>query len=89
MASILDTLDPFNLKQQVARLEDVRAGGGRGTNHREAPRPPLPGGGRLVVRADGTGEAEEHEQGGEEAHRCRYWRSLGSLRNDECPANDE
>jgi len=56
MASILDTLDPFNLKQQVARLEDVRSLGERFTNNVEAARTarrallPLP----LVDRPDRT-----------------------------------
>jgi len=56
MASILDTLDPFNLKQQVARLEDVRSLGERFTNNVDAARTarrallPLP----LVDRPDRT-----------------------------------
>ena len=56
MASILDTLDPFNLKQHVARLEDVRSLGERFTNNVEAARTarrallPLP----LVDRPDRT-----------------------------------
>ena len=56
MASILDTLDPFNLKQQVARLEDVRSLGERFTNNVAAARTarrallPLP----LVDRPDRT-----------------------------------
>ena len=56
MASILDTLDPFNLKQQVARLEDVGGQGERSTNNVEAARTarrallPLP----LVDRPDRT-----------------------------------
>src|SRR5918996_122586 len=54
MASLLDTLDPFNLKQQVARLDDLRSGGGPFTANIEAARTarrpllPLP----LVDRPD-------------------------------------
>jgi len=36
LASLLDTLDPFNLKQQVARLDDVRSLGERFTSNIEA-----------------------------------------------------
>jgi NTE family protein len=38
MASLLDTLDPFNLKQQVARLDDVRSLGERFTENVDAAR---------------------------------------------------
>ena len=38
MASLLDTLDPFNLKQQVARLDDVRSLGERFTENLDAAR---------------------------------------------------
>jgi NTE family protein len=38
MASLLDTLDPFNLKQQVARLDDVRSLGERFTANVDAVR---------------------------------------------------
>jgi NTE family protein len=54
MASLLDTLDPFNLKQQVARLDDVRSLGERFTGNIDAARTarrallPLP----LVDRPD-------------------------------------
>jgi NTE family protein len=54
MASLLDTLDPFNLKQQVARLDDVRSLSERFTSNVDAARTarrallPLP----LVDRPD-------------------------------------
>ena len=54
MASLLNTLDPFNLKQQVARLDDVRSLGERFTSELDAARTarrallPLP----LVDRPD-------------------------------------
>jgi NTE family protein len=54
MASLLNTLDPFNLKQQVARLDDMRSLGERFTSNIDAARTarrallPLP----LVDRAD-------------------------------------
>src|ERR687892_1508711 len=38
MASLLDTLDPFNLKQQVARLDDLRSLGERFTANVDAAR---------------------------------------------------